>query len=455
MQRVLSYLQTVTVPQPIMALLLALALQVPFAKSESLLQPLSVERPDADVFPLPNAPRHLPPFGTEVEGPKSTNKFWANWVVEEGRHLSIHPMPYVLRFDSSDGTPNMQVSRSTSPHIQYGDAETNGANKIRYYFSPFVNEFGLAAVEASSNDGQIVVKEGLFGIHAEVRGLPGTQRKILFPIYSGMSYVSGYYEGFTPRISSDRALLVVEAVSAGIWKLLNNGGKEFRLYAIHPSGNFADNTFQFSLDGRMNKPFEGWIRLAEVQAPEDRAILDQHALAVLVDWQLDVERGGLVRYSFTKHAAVSTQLLHFAYASHEKLMSSGTQQMSMLTPLAAPTKGRMKAVTGDVWELQADQSEAESVSFLPANEPHNSKVADLKEKAYGTLQFFQHSDQWKLAMFKGSYYFSGKGFQKVAYTCCLALCHSFSCEGSVSYTHVLVFYHFLVFYRISRFVVSC
>eukprot|EP00913_Durusdinium_trenchii_P022724 g21340.t1 len=66
-----------------------------------------------------------------------------------------------------------------------------------------------------------------------------------------------------------------------------------------------------------------------------------------------------------------------------------------------------------------NQSEAESLSFLPANEPQSSKVTDLKEKAFGTLQFFLHSDQWRQTMFKGSYYFSGKGFQKVAYTCLL------------------------------------
>ena len=139
---------------------------------------------------------------------------------------SIHPMPYVLRYDASTGAPNMKVSRASSDGrvVQYGDSETNGAEKIRYYFSPFVSEFGLSAVEGASQEGQIIVKEGLFGVHAEVRG-SGT-RKILFPIYSGMSYVSGFYTGFTPKISSDRALLVVERVSNGIWRLLNNGGKE-------------------------------------------------------------------------------------------------------------------------------------------------------------------------------------------------------------------------------------
>ena len=137
-------------------------------------------------------------------------------------------MPYVLRYDASTGAPNMRVSRASSEArvVQYGDAETNGAEKIRYYFSPFVNEFGLSAVESASQEGQIIVKEGLFGVHAEVRGPSGTQRKILFPIYSGMSYVSGFYTGFTPKISSDRALLAIERVSNGIWRLLNNGGKE-------------------------------------------------------------------------------------------------------------------------------------------------------------------------------------------------------------------------------------
>ena len=220
------------------------------------MHPLAVDRPDETVFPLPQGTRHLPPFGTEVDGAKATNKFWANWVVEEGRELlldlkngvwffvflqlwcflilhntwkcancfqfsshafrvysalvhtniprelygqksglvlnitlgclnlstispcntstfskdpcrletkisciiwfivlqstpkkrcplldsqfschpiprSIHPMPYVLRYDASTGAPNMRVSRASNEArvVQYGDAETNGAEK--------------------------------------------------------------------------------------------------------------------------------------------------------------------------------------------------------------------------------------------------------------------------------------------------------------------------------------
>eukprot|EP00438_Fugacium_kawagutii_P008138 Skav234379 [mRNA] locus=scaffold2071:225188:236822:- [translate_table: standard] len=153
---------------------------------------------------------------------------------------SIHPMPYVLRYDASTGAPNMRVSRASNDArvVQYGDAETNGADKVRYYFSPFVSEFGLSAVESASQEGQIIVKEN---------GEPN-------------------YETL-----------------------------EFRLYAVDASGNFADESFDFHPDGTMTKAFEGWIRLAEVQAPEDREILDFHAQAVLVDWQLELEDDGVIK----------------------------------------------------------------------------------------------------------------------------------------------------------------
>jgi len=74
-----------------------------------------------------------------------------------------------------------------------------------------------------------------------------------------------------------------------------NKPEEFRVYAIDGSGNFADASVDFHPDGRMTKAFEGWIRLAEVQAPGDREILDFHAPAVLVDWQLEVEADGLIK----------------------------------------------------------------------------------------------------------------------------------------------------------------
>ena len=405
---------------PGIRLLVTLATIAQTALGSSLRQPLSTQRPNATTFPTAPVQHHLPPFGTDVSGPKATNKFWANWVVEEGRGLAIHPMPYVLQFASQAGeAPNLKVSRSREPFVAYGDADSNGPEKIRYYFSPVINEFGLGAAENAGQEGPVVVKEGLFGINVELRGPSGTTRKMTFPIYSGMAYVSAYYEGgFTPKVTSERALLGVDPIQDGVWRLTNNGGREFRLYAILPSGQFADSSYEFDNQGLMNKPFEGWLRLAEVQEPGDVNVLDQHAGAVLTDWDMDLELGSL-RYQFVKSGRQDVQLLHFGYAHHQQMLSGTSQQLSTLTPIRPPTKGVMVGVLGDSWLLNIDTSDVQHLSFLPASEPPSEHADFLAEKAIGTVQWFLESDNWKLAMFRGSFYFSGKGFQKVGYVCLL------------------------------------
>lgn len=101
--------------------------------------------------------------------------------------------------------------------------------------------------------------------------------------------------------------------------------------------------------------------------------------------------------------------LSLLFLVHLFLLISAKSQL----PRGKQQKLRSAACAGDMWLLQVNQSEAKSLGFLPAGDAIDSnRVQTLKEKAYGTLQFFLHSDQWKAAMFRGSYYFSGKGFQK-------------------------------------------
>ncbi|CAK9010947.1 unnamed protein product [Durusdinium trenchii] len=377
--------------------------------ASALLDPISVARPDLLTFPSPPSAHHLPPFGIEFEGPKATNKFWANWMVEEGRFMPIHPMPYVLQLGAGEA-PNLMVSRSAQPAVAYGDEKSNGVDKIRFYFSPFINEFGLGALESTAQP--VVVKESLFGVHLEMRSPNG---RILFPIYSGMAYVSGFYEGVTPRITSTRAILAVDFISNGIWRLFNNGGKEFRLYALDPAGHFVDETFQFGLDGRMNKAFEGWIRLAEVQSTNDTEVLDRHAQAVLMDWELEVDYGA-VTYSFRTNGS-DTPLLHYAYAHHRKILLDPV--LANLTSMLAPTKGHMAGVLGDVWQMHVEMSHVAQLGFLPPAPLEESKRSALMENAVEELEWFLFAERWRGAIFRSSYYFSGKGFQKIGALCLL------------------------------------
>ncbi|CAE8638772.1 unnamed protein product [Polarella glacialis] len=385
----------------------------------SLLKPVATNMPDSRVFPPVHGHR-LPPAHTEVSGPKATNKFWANWVVSSGIHLPIFPMPYVLKWGTITAgmPPALMVSHGQQVYA-YGDAATNGPERIRSYSTPCIGEFGLGAVEETSGE-SVIVKEGLFGIHVEVRGPAGTSRKIVFPIFSGMAYVSGRYEGgFTPRVTSERALLEVQKIQDGVWRFRNNGGTEFRVYALTFGGDLVDSSFDFDPSGTMTRTLEGWLRVARVSDAQDAAVLDAHASAVLVDWKLQVDVGR-VRYAFTKKAATGAELLHFAYAHHVKLLAGGAQRLAQnLSPIRSPTKGSMAGVIGDSWLLQVDLAEADGLGFLPPGEPDSPSAGFLKAETLGTWQYFQEGSNWRADMFKGSYYFSGKGFQKVGTVCLL------------------------------------
>eukprot|EP00931_Biecheleriopsis_adriatica_P059290 TRINITY_DN35452_c0_g1_i1.p1 TRINITY_DN35452_c0_g1~~TRINITY_DN35452_c0_g1_i1.p1 ORF type:complete len:945 (+),score=122.89 TRINITY_DN35452_c0_g1_i1:104-2938(+) len=385
------------------------------ASGESLLQPLERGRPSEEIFPDPMGSRWIHPAQTEVAGPKATNKFWANWVVASGSHEAIYPMPFVLKWGSWPA-PELRVSRGESKDV-YGDASNTGPERVRQYYTPFVSEFGLGALEEAETSGYSIVRETLFGINVRVRGPAGTNRQITFPIFSGMTYISGHFEGgFTPRITTERALVSISKIRDGTWSFRNNGGVEFRVYALRNSGDFVDSSFSFDDRGRLNKALEGWVRLAQVNNPGDADVLDLHASAILVDWALQVTKGK-VQYQFAKQGSEAMPILHFAYGHHLKLLPSDQQLVQLTT--RAPTKGQMTGVVGDKWSLHVDTSEAEHLDFLPTGEPDISRLEFLKAETLGALQWFKGGRNAKDTMLKGSYYFSGKGFQKLGTVCLL------------------------------------
>jgi len=389
--------------------------------SGSLLHPVGTQAPDSQVFP-PMSGHYIQPAHTEVAGPKGTNKFWANWVVSSGAHQTIYPGPYSLRWASTaaGAPPDLRVSHGEATNV-YGNAQTTGTDRIEWYTTPFVGEFGLGAVESSGGQGHTIVREGLFGVWAAWRGPAGTSRKVTYPIFSGMTYVSALFEGgFTPRITSQRAITTVHKVGDGIWSFVNNGGVEFRVYALTPEGEPVDGSFDFDAAGKLNGPLEGWIRLARVVEQGDEAVLDAHAGAVLTGVDLEVLAGGAVRYAFEKPGGSSTPVLHFAYRHHIALFAGVEQSEAVgLAPMRAPTKGHMHGVVGDAWNLAVDLSEVSGLGFLLDGDPDASLVPFLAQESLGTLQWFLQNDNWKTALFKNSYYFSGKGFQKVAMICLL------------------------------------
>jgi len=380
----------------------------------NLLEPISLASLDSTV--LPNATGHYyTPASIEIGGPIMTNKFWGNWLVSTGTWTSIYPMPYVIKWGHTAGDPPALKISHGSKVTSYQSANPE---RLQYYYTSFVTEFALGASEDSSSSAvHTITKQQLFGIHTTVSGADGYS-SMTFPIYSGMAYVSAQYSNFTPQLTSDRAITNIEQVSGGIFSLSNNGGREFRMYVLDNDGNFVDTSYTFSDSGTMNQKFFGWIRLAEVTSKCPTDILDAHAQAIVTGMTLDVREGGRVSYKFETAGSSNVELLHFAYNHTLAWMENAGIDSSRVTAakIIPPTKGIMTGILGDEWVLQVDLTEAENVDFLPSGEVTDSdKIEWLAAEALGTYQWFQSN--WESAIYLYSYYYSGKGFQKIGMVC--------------------------------------
>jgi len=195
----------------------------------------------------------------------------------------------------------------------------------------------LGAQEPTSD--HTIMSEGLFGFHTALHGFSSGQ-KMSFPIYSGMAYVSGRYSGgFTPTVTHYHGLASVKKARDGIWSFKNRRGNTFRVYALNSTNGFVDSSYDFDRRGRLNKPLDGWVRIAHVINDTDAQVLDAHARAVVVGCKLELETGGTVRYVFQKEGPSDVELLHFAYGHHVHLMSQKSEPASKVQA-SAPAEQR-------------------------------------------------------------------------------------------------------------------
>eukprot|EP00434_Breviolum_minutum_P012097 symbB.v1.2.010668.t1/scaffold700.1/size171416/9 len=402
------------------------------------LEAISQNSPNPELFPHVSG-HVLQPQNTAVKGPKQTNKFWANWIVSDavagnGAVHAIYPMPYVLKLGQSC---ELKASQNPEAMMWYQDGRLNNrdGSRLELYRTPFVGEFGLGAEEIGGRHSFEVVKEGIFGVHVAVKN-PTANVSMMYPIYSGMAYVSARYFGATPKVTTERtssgkvfAFNNLQRVRDGIWSVvtgfhpLSRTPAELRIYALHANLDFVNESFQLKLGCHnscllLSKPLDGWIRVSRVISARDVDVLDAHARAIPVGWDLEVEEGR-VRYKFElaahNNASSPPELLHWAYAHHQKMLVGTARFAQNLSLSQAPTKGHMRGVLGNEWLLQAKLFEQTSaMDFLPVASTFSPERRSLlMEETRATLQ--QLRKTWRQSMFKSDFYFSGKGFQKAVF----------------------------------------
>ncbi|CAE7039332.1 unnamed protein product [Symbiodinium sp. CCMP2592] len=360
------------------------------------------------------------------------------------------------RLNSCDATQvhRLKASHNRQPRVWYQDGmlKNRDSSRIELYQTSFVGEFALGASELVGVSSSFEIgQEGLFGVHVNVKQADG-ETLVMYPIYSGMAYVSGRYYGATPHVTTERITFGVvrpfnhlHKVRDGVWSVttghhhLTSTPAELRLYALTQDLDFVDSSFELNIACQgycisMNKQLNGWMRGAHVLASDDVDVLDAHAATVLVGWDLKVEPAGIVRYKFETARPKSGQLLHWAYAHHVKMLqpeqAGNAKVAENLSASQAPTKGLMQGVVGNTWILKAPLYNATSrLDFLPPTDFTKQRRGLLVNETRASLRWFSQPlhetnladpPNWRHSMFKSDFYFSGKGFQKVAMICLLA-----------------------------------
>merc|ERR1712216_317021 len=148
-----------------------------------------------------------------------------------------------------------------------------------------------------------IAHEYLTGVHVEV--LPQDQTsnaRMIFPIFSGMTYVSARYSGsyFTPRVEEpwNFNFTGFEKVRNGVWNYWGTLRGQYRIYVLDEAGEFVGDDFDFGPDGHGNRPLNGWVRVARVNVPADVEILDAPAQAIVIGMEVEMDPFGVVRYQF-------------------------------------------------------------------------------------------------------------------------------------------------------------
>ena len=333
---------------------------------------------------------------------------------------------------------------------------------MRSYSTTIRHTFQIGATTMLNDDEYSFTHESSTGVHVQ---LGSGSQKITFPIFSGMSYVTAKYEGelipkfFRGFYFLHGACMVQNGVFEATYgspipdekmytidehdNRVEKANLVYRFYLITPSGDFADESYKMIAESgelHLNKPFNGYVRVAQVggyemESCDDQCLdrLKESAPAILWDVEIDVRDGGILEYSFVQPDEIAetkdVQILHWAYATHIALLAdSGVrndEQTEVLgsMKIKAPSKGWMTAVVGNKWNMVTDMQHVSNIDFLPTADIPASKVNELKNLAIEQVETF-YADPHKAFNWPyeghSTYYFGGKGFQKVSMVCLVA-----------------------------------
>lgn len=257
---------------------------------------------------------------------------------------------------------------------------------------------------------------------------PGRQGFIEFPIVRGMPYITAIYNGLTPQLFTQHAMIKIEADTQTEEQDIYSGFKFKITMNDSPTSKFViyvlgDQPLTFHKVGTSNlvskQPYHGVIRIAKLPSSSStaaEAILDKSRYTWPVGGVVSAQSNGqAATYSIhwkskgsnSSSSNDASSLLMYAYPHHLESFASNSIQRTTLT-LPSSTKGDMTAVVGDFWTLvENEPSRIEWLPLRPQPEPFTiNEIMDALAKDVAR--------NYTAETFLGDNYFSGKGLQKYA-----------------------------------------
>ena len=171
------------------------------------------------------------------------------------------------------------------------------------------------------------------------------------PLVTGSPYISVYYSGLTPKLTTIHAILSVNgsgtpgAVTATKFKMTLNNGQTWIIYFDSSVTLTWSNSSGWQMVA--GSTFTGWMRVAYLTTSSDEAVLDSYKAKIPTGGSVGLASSsntGTVTFTWTTTGTGTLAML--ALPHHQSLLSSPTPQaeLAYLTLM-----GNTKAVYGSTW----------------------------------------------------------------------------------------------------------
>jgi len=385
------------------------------------LSPFATDAPPESLFQRKDGLNTLAPIinvaSELLDAPVPTNKWWGNLIhtTAEDINTVANPVwsnPYALKLPKQ-APFGLQACYSYT-YRQMAD-EVDGV--VRYYLHEFHNDLTLSATEFGSTKPDYQVYS-FSDMGVKVRTCAaGSTNCMDSALVNGMAFVSTTYAGLTPRIESDYAMTLLDSSTPGKYVVQLANKQTWVVFASDTSASFSIDSTGSALVA--SGAYTGTVRVAVLPENGAQSLYDDYASCVVCGGDVSVE--SRTSYSLVWETEGSgcdgAGLLHFALPHQVEVMSGATTTQSQdAIVLHSSTRGQMvgQVTTSGSWTLTEAEADAE-VDFYPASKPSADVVSQV-----GLLSTLQSDIDSEWVVDKGSWYFSGKAYQKYASLCLMA-----------------------------------